>query len=122
MVKFISIQLIKLYQIFISPRKGYRCAHSVLHGDTGCSGAVINILNNNKLLDCPKLIKERFSNCKLAYQTIQEEKKKDNKDKSNRCSTNKCSGKGCTRNTIGEGIDCIDFDDCGDCDVGSCDF
>lgn len=72
---------IKLYQKFISPKKGYRCAHSVVHGGTGCSGAVIKIIQETSIFSWRGLINKRFADCKEAHIKYQEDKK----DKKNKC-------------------------------------
>lgn len=38
------------YQDRLSPRKGWRCAHAVLHGGAGCSGAVRDVLARRGLV------------------------------------------------------------------------
>ena len=78
MIKNICVFGIKLYQRFISPKKGYRCAHSVLHGDTGCSGAVIKIIENNSIFSWKNLISKRFEECKLANIQLKKIKKTEN--------------------------------------------
>lgn len=106
MIKNTCIFGIKLYQKFISPKKGYRCAHSVLHGDTGCSGAVIKIIENNSIFSWKNLISKRFEDCKLANIELKKDKK-----------NGKC--RKCKNNALGEG--CDNCSDCGDCaDIGDC--
>lgn len=117
MIRSFSIFCIRLYQKYLSPRKGYRCAHSVLHGDTGCSGAVIQIIQENSIMEWRKLIRTRFDNCRLAHEELKEKKK----DKNGKCS--RCKNK--LKSGCGDGADCgldfLDCDGCGDCgDIGSC--
>ncbi|WP_240782748.1 membrane protein insertion efficiency factor YidD [Escherichia sp. E2661] len=42
--------LIMLYQRHLSPRKGYRCAYSVLYQTQGCSGAVKEIIQQKGVI------------------------------------------------------------------------
>jgi len=66
MIKFIFLTLIDFYQRFLSPVKGFTCAHhSLYRGDT-CSNAIKKIIQNNSLRDVPRLSKARFRECKDA--------------------------------------------------------
>lgn len=106
MLKYPLIFGIKIYQKFISPKKGYRCAYSVVHGGSGCSGAVIEILKNHSIFKWRKLIKKRFSDCKIAS----EEKKK----KEGKCS--RCLDK-ITPSRCDLGDACDVCDGCDSCDI-----
>ncbi|WP_341365390.1 membrane protein insertion efficiency factor YidD [Yoonia sp. BS5-3] len=55
-----------VYQRYISPRKGYRCAYSVRHGGTGCSGYIKFAIKEHGIIAAIPLIKKRFADCKLA--------------------------------------------------------
>lgn len=103
MLRFLSIGGIKLYQKFISPRKGFGCAYRIKHGGTGCSGAIIKIIEENSVFEWRKLIRERFDNCTKAAQELKKEKNK------------KC--KKC-KNIGGDACDfgCDVFDGCDGCD------
>lgn len=73
---------IGFYQRFISPRKGYRCAHSLEHGGPGCSGAVLQILEEHGLWRGYGKISQRFADCSDSAQERRErEEKKRKKDK-----------------------------------------
>lgn len=104
MIRFLSIGCIKLYQKFISPKKGFGCAYRIKHGGTGCSGAIIKIIEENSILDWRKLIKKRFNDCKLAAEEIK-------KDGSKKC-------KKCKECKAGDACDfgCDVFDACDGCD------
>jgi putative component of membrane protein insertase Oxa1/YidC/SpoIIIJ protein YidD len=118
MLRFFIRLGIKGYQKFISPRKGYRCAYSVRHGGSGCSGAVLQIIEENSIFTWRKLIKERFSNCKIAYEEIKKEKKR---RKNKKCDS--CEPDTCKKERWKKSCDLSDTCDCDvlDCDVGSCD-
>jgi putative component of membrane protein insertase Oxa1/YidC/SpoIIIJ protein YidD len=80
-VTFIYRFLIKLYQRHLSPRKGYRCAYSLEHGGTGCSGAVLNILEEKGALRGWSDIKLRFARCTDAADEQKKRKKQREKKK-----------------------------------------
>lgn len=55
------------YQRWISPRKGFRCAHALLHGGSGCSGAVRELVRTRGVLGALPAINARFAACRAAY-------------------------------------------------------
>lgn len=77
--------LIVFYQRFISPYKGFRCAHAALHHGDSCSQAVKNIIHEHGLLKSRTLIKRRFKSCRQAYETLQVQRDSDDKNKKGRC-------------------------------------
>ena len=56
-----------LYQRWLSPRKGYRCAYSVLHGGTGCSGYAKGAIRDHGLRAALPLVRARFADCRAAF-------------------------------------------------------
>lgn len=55
------------YQKYLSPRKGYRCAYSVVHGGTGCSGYVKHAIRDHGIWTAWPKIMQRFRDCKTAH-------------------------------------------------------
>ena len=55
------------YQRYLSPRKGWRCAHAVLHGGTGCSGYAKQAIRDRGLGAALPAIRARFRDCKAAH-------------------------------------------------------
>lgn len=64
---------IHAYQRWLSPRKGYRCAYSVRHGGTGCSGYAKAAIRENGLLAAIPLVRARFADCRAAFAEIRSE-------------------------------------------------
>ncbi len=62
----ISITAITGYQRYISPHKGFKCAHRVLHGGESCSQYVKQVITNNGLKTALLEMKQRFKACKQA--------------------------------------------------------
>lgn len=60
------LALIGVYQRRISPRKGWRCAHSALHAGPGCSGFARQMLELNGWRVAAPLVRARFRECKAA--------------------------------------------------------
>lgn len=111
---------IGLYQKHLSPRKGFRCAHSLEHGGPGCSGAVLQILETHGLFGGFRQIGERFISCEESSQQRKEREKKEKQQK------NQPSGGGggelnnsaCGFEALDTALDCGTTDctpDCGDC-------
>ena len=59
-----------LYQTYVSPRKGFRCAYSVAHGGTGCSGYAKHAIRDHGLWSAIPKIRQRFRDCKSAHATL----------------------------------------------------
>ena len=68
---------IRFYQKFISPYKGFRCAHKAVHGGDSCSEAVRKIILAQGLFGGYGNIRQRFNDCSAAYQQLQERQRKD---------------------------------------------
>jgi len=61
-----AIWLIGLYQRYVSPRKGFCCAHRVLHGQDSCSEAVRKIVEAQGVCRGYLRIWQRFHECRIA--------------------------------------------------------
>jgi putative component of membrane protein insertase Oxa1/YidC/SpoIIIJ protein YidD len=80
------IWLISTYQRYISPHKGFQCAHAYLHQGDSCSAAVKTIIADQGIIQGYTDIRHRFEACRYAYENIQrdrqeEEEKRKEKDK-----------------------------------------
>ena len=64
--------LIHFYQKYISPYKGFRCAHGAYYGGDSCSGAVSKIIRRKGLINGFTAIKNQFRRCSHAYMKIKE--------------------------------------------------
>ncbi|WP_392338741.1 membrane protein insertion efficiency factor YidD [Loktanella salsilacus] len=97
-----------IYQTYISPRKGFRCAHSVLHNGTGCSGDAKHVIRNQGFFHAIPSIRQRFKECKIAYHTLHSDQsqpdRSDKIKKSDSCS--KQMRDGCCDAAIYEGCNC----------------
>ena len=70
-MKFFCIGLIELYQRFVSPYKGFHCAHHVLHKKETCSNAVKQLVAEHGVFKARPLIGARFKECRSAYNSLQ---------------------------------------------------
>jgi len=65
-----AVSLIELYQRFVSPHKGFRCAHAAYHGGCSCSQAVKQIVLADGLRKGLRQIRQRFRDCQAAAANI----------------------------------------------------
>jgi putative component of membrane protein insertase Oxa1/YidC/SpoIIIJ protein YidD len=66
----IVVTAITGYQRYISPHKGFKCAHRVLHGGESCSGYVKRQIAENGLKTGFFRTRHRFKACKEANQVL----------------------------------------------------
>ena len=67
----IAIALIGGYQKHISPRKGFSCAHRLLHGGESCSQYIKRLIAREGLFAAHRASRERFRTCREANQILQ---------------------------------------------------
>lgn len=124
MLRMPALGLIWAYQNFISPYKGFSCAHRVVHGGAGCSGYAKERIRESGLLAAIPDIRERLQDCRATALAARSNcdchdddydrpgrptrRRKDNKNS---------AGRGRSR---GRGCDLDDCGDIGDCDIGGC--
>ena len=65
-------RLIALYQRHLSPRKGYSCAHRVLHGGPSCSAYGKRAVLRCGPVRAARLVFRRFARCSAAARQIRE--------------------------------------------------
>ena len=70
MLARLAVALIRLYQRWISPYKGYRCAHRALHGGPSCSEFGIAVAQSDGVLSLWPSLRARFAECRAAAATI----------------------------------------------------
>ena len=58
------------YQRYLSPYKGFRCAHCVLHRGLSCSEAVKRLIQTHGVFAAWPHVRERFAQCRAAAQTL----------------------------------------------------
>jgi len=65
--------LITFYQRRLSPHKGFRCAHCVLHGGVSCSAHAKSLLLRRGLLRAFRGMRARFAACGAAAAVLNAE-------------------------------------------------
>ena len=123
-MRYFFIFLIILYQKYISPYKGFRCAYGCYHKTLSCSAIVKNIIAEHGLLVGWPLIKQQFANCHLAYQTLETEREKRERQKRQRRGNRQ--PRSCLSKKNQDRCDCVsNFGDCVPdlpCDGFDCSF
>ena len=61
--------VIALYQRWLSPLKGFHCAHAALHGGASCSAAIAQTIRDEGLK--LSLLTSRLAACRQAYGHLQ---------------------------------------------------
>ncbi|HEY9811034.1 MAG TPA: membrane protein insertion efficiency factor YidD [Halomicronema sp.] len=113
-VSQVAISAISGYQKYISPRKGFSCAHRVLYGGDSCSQHVKNLITEHGLIAAVPLTRQRFKNCKTANVILRGETEEERRRRQN--NSYSCEP---TCNLIEACVDCTP--DCNlDCDDPSC--
>ena len=73
----LALLAIRGYQRWLSPLKGFRCAHAVLHGGSGCSGYAMQEIRLRGLIGALGAIRRRFSDCRAAFEALKSEQSGD---------------------------------------------
>lgn len=66
----LTLSGIRLYRRWLSPHKGFRCAHAALHGGESCSAAVSHIVREDGLIGGRPRIAARLRECRAAHQVL----------------------------------------------------
>ncbi|WP_071593274.1 membrane protein insertion efficiency factor YidD [Kamptonema formosum] len=66
----IALESIEAYQTYISPRKGFSCAHRMLHQGESCSDYVKRLFATQNLMSAVLSSRQRFRDCAAASQTL----------------------------------------------------
>jgi len=131
MLREVGMVLIELYQKFISPNKGYKCAKGHLHGNGTCSSDTKKAFKEGGFISGMKEYRKSTKECKLAYKEITDSRN----GKTSACDLAICAG--CDGSPLAFGSEATlsgmevggceasacDIGGCGDigaCDVGAC--
>ena len=63
----LTLNSIEVYQRWLSPLKGFRCAHAAFFGGESCSAAVRRVVSEQGLVGGRADIAARFESCRQAY-------------------------------------------------------
>ncbi len=112
----ITIVIINLYQRYISPRKGFSCAHRILYGDQSCSPYVKVTVSRFGFFKAIPLSIKRFQRCKTASDILQDI----NKYTSYACEFHFCSNNCSQLECCCNGDNCVPSCSLPSCSLPSC--
>lgn len=116
MMTWLAVKAINFYQKFISPYKGFSCAHRVATGETSCSGYGKKVIHRFGVIVGIKLLNRRFYDCSWHAKQL---KKLREAQKPITTQYKAYRPIGGARNSQAGFVDC----DCpSDCDIPSCDL
>lgn len=69
--RMIALGMIAIYQKWISPRKGYRCAYAAWSGEASCSDFCKKAIQEHGIAKGFRLLRLRFYQCRLAAAELQ---------------------------------------------------
>ncbi|MEB3277738.1 MAG: membrane protein insertion efficiency factor YidD [Lyngbya sp.] len=126
-----AIASISAYQKYLSPYKGFACAHRVLYGGESCSQYVKRMLGEVGFSEAIKASRQRLADCREANQILKASRDDRNSKHRRKPCQNYLGCDGCDVVGCGcDGIDCLpdldcDLGECGSCplelECGSCD-
>ncbi len=131
-----AIASISGYQKYLSPYKGFACAHRVFYGGESCSQYVKRMLGEVGFSEAVKASHQRFADCREANQILKASQNANKNKNKRRQADNKnfscndaydlaecgCDGLDCLSNSNCDLGDCGNSDCCGNSDsCGSCD-
>lgn len=66
----LAVASIDLYRRYVSPYKGFKCAHNALHRRGSCSAFGRLVFARKAFLDAVALMRRRFAQCKAAAMVL----------------------------------------------------
>lgn len=121
----VAISLIETYQAWISPYKGFRCAHAVANGGHGCSGFGKRAFGRYPFQMAIRLLNIRLEECRMAATKLNDERKRKQKNGTyNECTDPTCAYLACdpTPADCGAAHGAHDCSGAEACDIGHCHF
>jgi uncharacterized protein len=130
-LRWAAVGSIRAYQRWVSPYKGFRCAHHALHGEGSCSHFGLAAFRSNRFGTAWGLLLARFHACREALATLSQMANDGGADAPKRrrspggsaptaCDFADCA---CAADLIPSGVaDCLPSGGCAfdACEIGSC--
>lgn len=129
----LALALIRFYRKWISPHKGFRCAHHAVHGQGTCSGYGLEVFSMHAFPEAWSRLMHRFRECGQAYKHVsasreeEERRRRGGGDLGSSLLATDISLEGCgdLLSCGGDGLDaCASTHSCHGleaCDAGACD-
>lgn len=81
---------IAIYRRFISPKKGFSCAHNHVHGQGSCSDWALDILKDKGAHGLFVELPVRIQQCNAASELLKNSKKNETENNNERSKIDKC--------------------------------
>ncbi len=129
-LNWLATSLIPAYRRFVSPHKGFRCAHHALHGAGSCSAFGLAAFETQPFGQAWALLRGRFKECRRAYLVMTSEGEGEGegendrppeRDGSNKSRTPAGSGSGRWDACACDALSALDLGSALSCDALSCD-
>ncbi|WP_080765280.1 membrane protein insertion efficiency factor YidD [Vibrio owensii] len=108
------LALIRFYQRYLSPHKGFRCAHAVYYGTDSCSAAISKMIQRKGVFSSYSGVQNQFERCRHAHQRLQ------NGDSSRNRKRRKNNDSSCVTDMGCNSLDCVPSDACSGSSDSSC--
>lgn len=107
----LAVSAITLYRKWISPYKGFRCAHQAILGQGSCSAYGLDVFSTRPFREALSLMRKRLSECRETYEHAMSSESEEERERRRRGSS---SGIGSDGTLLG-------LEACGDVGSASCD-
>lgn len=97
----LAVSMIHGYRRWISPYKGFRCAHHVVYGCGSCSDYGLEVFQSDPFLEAWSKLKERLKACRTAKQIYQSQSQETEEERRRRLNQNQPQ-----RSGWADGCDC----------------
>ena len=94
LINSVILLIVRGYQLYISPYKGFCCAYRKLHNGQSCSSYFYTCVNNYDLSTAGILLQQRFKDCKQANAILKSQtnqQKKHNSQKQRKKNNSDCA-------------------------------
>ena len=112
--------MVRVYQRYISPYKGFNCAHNQLYNQQSCSSYFCACITQYDLVTANNLLRQRLINCRQAYEILITNSSYQKSNRGDR--DNNKHGKCWNWSDLGSLFSGCDREDCESCELGECEF
>ena len=89
-MKFLLLCFIRTYRRYVSPIKGFSCAHNYVYGQGSCSDWALNVIESDGIWGFLVELPTRIRQCNAASKQVGAEEKSDGEDTREEGQIDKC--------------------------------
>ncbi|MGB3238812.1 MAG: membrane protein insertion efficiency factor YidD [Geitlerinemataceae cyanobacterium] len=105
----VTIGIVRGYQKYLSPHKGFSCAYRKLHGGASCSEYFRQTIDRYGFSHASFLFQQRLEACKMANFTLRSSVLEDENNRRRKNCNSSCNRSNCPN-----------YCECGDCGIADC--